>query len=68
MDEIERSVREVNRLLGDNAVHRVSVSSNSRVEKAPNVRKSILNVQHRHLVPSNELKRIFGSKIIPTEQ
>lgn len=67
MDEIERSVREVNQLLGENYIPGSS-ASNIRSEKLLHMKKSILNVQHKHLNPNNELKRIFGSKIIQSEQ
>lgn len=67
IDEVERSVREVNRLLGENYVpNAVSVSTTAQ-EKTVN-RKNILSIQHKHLNPNNELKRIFGSKIIQNEQ
>ncbi|KAF5273306.1 hypothetical protein FQR65_LT04728 [Abscondita terminalis] len=64
VDEVERSVREVNRLLGENYI---PVVSSLRPEKTVQVKKSILNVQHKYLNPNNELKRIFGSKIIQSE-
>ncbi|KAF5294125.1 hypothetical protein FQA39_LY13496 [Lamprigera yunnana] len=64
VDEVERSVREVNRLLGENYV---PVVSPLRTEKTAQVKKSILNIQHKYLNPNNELKRIFGSKIIQSE-
>lgn len=68
MDEVERSVREVNRLLGDNFTHKIPATSNTKAEKNVHKRKSILSVQHKHLNPNNELKRIFGSKIVQSEQ
>ncbi|KAK4877302.1 hypothetical protein RN001_009808 [Aquatica leii] len=64
VDEVERSVREVNRLLGENYI---PVVSSLRPEKTVQVKKSILNIQHKYLNPNNELKRIFGSKIIQSE-
>lgn len=70
IDEVERSVREVNKLLGEtdggggNAGH----SSAKDMDKAQIVRKGILNIQHRNLNSNNELKRIFGSRIFQTEQ
>lgn len=65
---MERSVREVNKLLGENFLPNVSSSVVEKPEKNVHVRKGILNVQHKNLNPNNELKRIFGSKIIQTEQ
>lgn len=64
-DEVERSVREVNEILGEmevvGQVHPADSSSSS-------LRKGVLNVEHRALNPNNELRRIFGSKILQTEQ
>lgn len=61
-------MREVNKLLGDNIVSRVITSNDAKIEKNVHIRKSSLNVQHKHLNPNNELKRIFGSKIVQSEQ
>lgn len=68
MDEVERSVREVNKILGDAVISRQSNIGMVKVDKLLNSKRNILNVQHKHLNPNNELKRIFGSKIIQTEQ
>lgn len=66
MDEIERTIREVNKLLGES---QSSTGPLILTEKySSNVRKSVLSIQHRNLNPNNELKRIFGSKIIQNEQ
>ncbi|XP_034255385.1 transcription factor 25 [Thrips palmi] len=62
-DEVERSVREVNRLLGEAAP---APSSHYDIYSSGN-HKCSLGVEHKHLNPSNELKRIFGSKIIQAE-
>lgn len=64
-DEIERTVREVNRLLGE--TQQTSANPIITTEKSV-TRKTVLSVQHRNLNPSNELRRIFGSKIIQSEQ
>nr|CAI5846834.1 unnamed protein product [Callosobruchus analis] len=66
IDEVERSVREVNRLLGESYASKVSTSTTIKPDKLAH-RKNILSIQHKHLNPNNELKRIFGSKIIQTE-
>ncbi|KAL3275121.1 hypothetical protein HHI36_019892 [Cryptolaemus montrouzieri] len=66
IDEVERSVREVNKLLGETYDPNVStVLPPLKCER--NGPKNILHVQHKHLNPNNELKRIFGSKIIQSE-
>uniref|UniRef100_T1IJ29 Transcription factor 25 n=1 Tax=Strigamia maritima TaxID=126957 RepID=T1IJ29_STRMM len=62
-DEIEASVREVNKLLGepaaDDSAHRDSYSHRQR---------NLYSVEHRYLNSDNEMKKIFGSKIIQAEQ
>lgn len=62
-------MREVNRLLGENISPNVSSSGTAdKSDKKVHVRKNILYIQYKHLNPKNELKRIFGSKIIQAEQ
>lgn len=67
IDEIERSVREVNKLLGEplpgcsNQI--LEAQWVDRISK-----ENILTVQRKHLNPYNELKRIFGSKTIEAGQ
>uniref|UniRef100_A0A1B6CWB0 Transcription factor 25 n=1 Tax=Clastoptera arizonana TaxID=38151 RepID=A0A1B6CWB0_9HEMI len=63
-DEVERSVREVNALYGDLAQPTPLVADSST--NFP--KRSILTIEHRALNPNNELKRIFGSKVIQNEQ
>lgn len=61
-------MREVNRLLGDSFVQKMPTAGSSKAERSVHIRKSILSVQHKHLNLNNELKRIFGSKIVQSEQ
>lgn len=57
-DEVERSVREVNEMLGE-----IEPSfSDPKVVVCRS--KDILSIEQRNLNPNNELKRIFGSKIV----
>ncbi|XP_070154709.1 ribosome quality control complex subunit TCF25 [Polyergus mexicanus] len=66
-DEIERSIWEVNKLLGEP----LPSCSNQVLEPQWVNKKSkedILMVQHKHLNPYNELKRIFGSKTVQAER
>jgi len=67
VDEIERSVREVNKLLGEPLP-----SCSNQVLEAQWVdrisKENMLTVQRKHLNPYNELKRIFGSKTIEAGQ
>lgn len=67
-DEIERTVREVNKLLGEPTPSTSQViveDSKSFVLKS---KDEVLSVQHKHLNPINELKRIFGSKTVQAEE
>lgn len=64
-DEVERSVKEVNRILGE-AAPAPSINQDYNTTGFGS-RKCSLGVEHKHLNPSNELKRIFGSKIIQAE-
>lgn len=66
VDEVERSVREVNAILGDTVPQPSQDKENASV-KSKGV-KDILNLECKHLNPKNELKRIFGAKIVQTEQ
>ncbi|XP_029671203.1 transcription factor 25 [Formica exsecta] len=66
-DEIERSIWEVNKLLGEP----LPSCSNQVLEPQWVNKKSkedILIIQHKHLNPYNELKRIFGSKTVQAER
>lgn len=68
IDEIERTVREVNLLLGE-PLPSSSKQNSVKPQWTPGKSKeSILTVQHKQLNPYNELKRIFGSKTIQAEQ
>ncbi|XP_011860467.1 PREDICTED: transcription factor 25 [Vollenhovia emeryi] len=67
VDEIERSVKEVNKLLGEPLP-----GCSSQVMEAQWVdrvsKESVLTVQRKHLNPYNELKKIFGTKTIEAGQ
>lgn len=67
VDEIERTVKEVNKLLGEPLPGcSFQNAENSQLEQKS--KEDILLVQHKHLNPYNELKRIFGSKTVKAEQ
>ncbi|XP_066582591.1 ribosome quality control complex subunit TCF25 isoform X1 [Prorops nasuta] len=68
IDEIERTVREVNKLLGEPMASCSNENPNSLQWVIQKSKETILSVQHKHLNPYNELKRIFGSKTIQAEQ
>ena len=60
-DEVEKSVREVNKLLGEaEAPNENSEENPSR----PQLVRSLLSVEPKNLNPENEMKRIFGSKVV----
>ncbi|KAG7211160.1 hypothetical protein KM043_010484 [Ampulex compressa] len=67
MDEIERTVREVNKLLGE-PMPSCSAQECDNSQWDDQKSKDILAIQYKHLNPYNELKRIFGSKTIQAEQ
>ncbi|XP_015127170.1 transcription factor 25 [Diachasma alloeum] len=64
IDEIDRSVREVNKLLGEP----VACFSKSDHKPAEKTKDSLMTIEHKYLNPHNELKRICGSKILPGDQ
>ncbi|XP_043784802.1 transcription factor 25 [Apis laboriosa] len=68
VDEIERTVREVNKLLGEPlpSCSFQNIDNLQWIEQKS--KEDILLVQHKHLNPYNELKRIFGSKTVQAEQ
>lgn len=63
-DEIERSIREVNELFGDEIENTGEKTCNTEVCLASEM--SLLKVEARHLNPNNEFKRMFGSKVVNT--
>lgn len=68
-DEVAASVREVNRLLGEpeNLPHVAAVTAS--VSSGPaRAEKSLLSVDQRNLNPENEMRRIFGSRVVQSEQ
>lgn len=66
IDEIEQSIWEVNQLLGEPVP---SCSKSSEPQWINEISKEdILAVEHKHLNPYNELKKIFGSKTIQAER
>lgn len=68
IDEIERTVREVNKLLGEPLPGCSSQSTDNFQWSQQKSKENIFLVQHKHLNPYNELKRIFGRKTVQAEQ
>lgn len=67
-DEVAASVREVNRMLGEpeNLPHVAAVTTT--VCGPTRAEKSLLSVDQRNLNPENEMRRIFGSRVVQSEQ
>lgn len=63
MDEIIRTLKEVDKMFGDT---RTSTSVNLTTNNP--VIKQLLSVQHKNLNSSYEMKRMFGSKVVQAEQ
>lgn len=68
IDEIEKTVREVNKLLGEPLPGCSSQVTDNLQWIDKKSKEDTLSVQHKHLNPYNELKRIFGSKTVQAEQ
>lgn len=68
IDEIEKTVREVNKLLGEPLPGCSSQNTNNAQWVEQSSKEGILMVQHKHLNAYNELKRIFGSKTVQADQ
>ncbi|KAL4234568.1 Transcription factor 25 [Mactra antiquata] len=65
-DEIDASLREVNRILNNGNIGEGEITASADVNfNASN--RALLMVEHKHLNSENELKRIFGSRVIREE-
>ena len=60
-DEVEKSVREVNKLLGEAPAPGTTRDGENFQPSTTN--RSLLSVDHKNLNPENEMKRMFGSKV-----
>ncbi|CAG2165852.1 unnamed protein product [Oppiella nova] len=65
-DDVDGAIQEVNKLLGNcqQLEARAAGASGESRDKQPAPKKSVICVEARHLNPENEMKRIFGSKVI----
>ncbi|XP_014206506.1 transcription factor 25 [Copidosoma floridanum] len=69
LDEIDRTVKQINKLLGEPEPSTSSaLADHLQGRLVTKSKEKILVVQHKHLNPYNELKRIFGSRTIQAEQ
>lgn len=70
LDEVERSVREVNRLLGETYKSEQPLSMPlipNHTETSKLNEKNLLAIQHKYLNPNNEMKKMFGSKVVQSD-
>lgn len=70
MDEIIRSLKEVDKLFGDTGARpkQSHHHHSSGDQLAKSAIKQLLTVQHKNLNPSFEMKRMFGSRVVQSEQ
>lgn len=64
-DDISRTVREVDKLFGTNSSEQ---NASNLASKETGSTKSILMVQHKNLNSANEVKRMFGNRVVQAEQ
>ncbi|CAG2104004.1 unnamed protein product [Medioppia subpectinata] len=65
-EDIDATVEEVNKLLGN--CHELNAAAAAVATDKPVVKKSVIAVEARHLNPENEMKRMFGSKVVAEQQ
>ncbi|XP_005105822.2 transcription factor 25 [Aplysia californica] len=66
IDEVEASVQEVNRILGDPGTA-CAAEDRSSIQFSVNM-KPLLHIDYRNLNPDTEMKRMFGSDLFRGEQ
>lgn len=64
-DDISRTVREVDKLFGTDSSEQNAASFGAKDVTGA---KSLLMVQHKNLNPANEMKRMFGNRVVQAEQ
>lgn len=67
MDEIIRSLKEVDKLFNESGARPKHGHTYTELP-SKNAIKQLLSVQHKHLNPSYEMKRMFGSRVVQAEQ
>lgn len=67
-DEVDASIREVNKMLGERESSSADATCTASTVEGPSPERSLLAVDPRNFNPDNEMKRIFGSKVIQNEQ
>ncbi|KAJ8302412.1 hypothetical protein KUTeg_018808 [Tegillarca granosa] len=69
-DEIDASIREVNRILQSSGLPTTTANETELLQSTSPVTmnmRALLNVEHKNLNPDNEMKRIFGSRVVQAE-
>lgn len=66
-DEIEASIREVNRILNEGNASGPGINMVAKDSASSSCDKGLLSVEHKYLNHENELKKIFGSRVIQAE-
>ncbi|KAL8616394.1 hypothetical protein ACOMHN_032248 [Nucella lapillus] len=66
-DEIDASIQEVNRILGDAGLTRADSEADHSEPFTANM-KALLNIEYKNLNPGNELRRRFGSRVVQAEE
>ncbi|XP_054712042.1 transcription factor 25-like [Uloborus diversus] len=68
-DEIEASIRDVSKMLGEPEPNMSDMATRSQAHsEKPAQEKSIFYVELRNLNPDNEMRKLFGSKVVQNEQ
>lgn len=63
-DEVDRGIREANEILGTTTLTSVKAST---AESCSSPQKPLLIIEHKHLNPDNEMKRIFGAQVVKND-
>jgi len=72
-DDVEKSVREVNRILGEVPNHpdansKIDAEEDPALYQQSATTRGLLSIEHKNLNPENEMKRMFGSKVVMADQ
>ncbi|XP_071746131.1 ribosome quality control complex subunit TCF25 isoform X2 [Lepeophtheirus salmonis] len=67
-DEIEKSIRDVNKILGDSNENDPSTSSFKLGVNVKKMGTSLLSIDPKNLNHETEMKKIFGSRVVQAEQ
>ncbi|XP_064640129.1 ribosome quality control complex subunit TCF25-like [Lineus longissimus] len=65
-EDIEAVIKEVNDMYGDIGCHGKTDANQEHMTTM--TMRALLNVEHKHLNPDTEMRRIFGSRVVQSEQ